>query len=50
MEHLTRRQKEILDYIKEYITENDYAPSYREIAENFKLASIATVAEHIDAL
>lgn len=50
MEHLTRRQKEILDYIKEYITENDYAPSYREIAENFKLASIATIAEHIDAL
>lgn len=50
MEHLTKRQKEILDYIKEYIMENDYAPSYREIAEHFNLASVATVAEHIDAL
>lgn len=50
MEHLTRRQKEILEYIKKYISENDYAPSYREIAEHFKLASVATIAEHIDAL
>lgn len=50
MEHLTRRQKEILEYVKLYIADNDFAPSYREIAEHFKLSSVATVAEHVDAL
>lgn len=50
MEHLTKRQKEILDFISEYIASHDYAPSYREIAEFFHLSSIATVADHIDNL
>lgn len=50
MENLTKRQKEILDYISEYIASHDYAPSYREIAEFFRLSSIATVADHIDNL
>lgn len=50
MDHLTKRQKEILDYIEEYIRSHDYAPSYREIAEYFDLASIATVADHLDNL
>lgn len=50
MDHLTKRQKEILDFITEYIASHDYAPSYREIAEFFHLSSIATVADHIDNL
>lgn len=50
MEHLTKRQKEILDFIEEYIESHDYAPSYREIAENFKLTSVATVADHLENL
>ena len=50
MEHLTKRQKEILDFISEYIASHDYAPSYREIAEFFHLSSIATVADHLDNL
>lgn len=50
MEHLTRRQKEILDFIGEFINSHDYAPSYREIAKKFELGSIATVAVHIDNL
>ncbi len=50
MEHLTKRQKEIIDYIQEYIQSHDYAPSYREIADYFHLSSIATVADHIDNL
>jgi repressor LexA len=50
LEHLTKRQKEILDFIAEYIATHDYAPSYREIAEFFHLSSIATVADHIDNL
>jgi len=50
MESLTKRQKEILDFIKEFIGSHDYAPSYREIARHFNLGSIATVAVHIDNL
>lgn len=50
MEHLTKRQKEILDFIEKFIQSRDYAPSYREIAEGMKLGSIATVAVHIENL
>jgi repressor LexA len=47
---LTKRQKEMLDFVTQYIEVNGYAPSYREIAEAFKLGSVATVAEHIETL
>lgn len=50
MEPLTRRQKEILDYIQSFIEENGYAPSYREIAYYFELSSTGTVAEYINIL
>lgn len=50
MESLTKRQKEILDFISQFIESHDYAPSYREIAEAFQLGSIATVSVHIDNL
>lgn len=47
---LTKRQKEILDYIHTFIKENGYSPSLEEIAEHFKLSSVATVHQHIVAL
>ena len=47
---LTKRQKEILEYVKRFITKHDYAPSYREIADSFGFSSVATVAEHIETL
>lgn len=47
---LTPKQKEILGFIEEFIEQNDYAPSYREIAEHFGFSSVATVAEHIENL
>lgn len=50
MEPLTRRQKEILDYIRSFIDENGYAPSFREIAYYFELSSVSTVAEYISIL
>lgn len=49
-EPITKRQKEILDHVAEYISDNGYAPSYREIAKFFDLSSVATVAEHINTL
>lgn len=49
-EPLTKRQKEVYDYITQYIEVHGYAPSYREIAEAFKLGSVATVADHVETL
>ena len=47
---LTRRQKQILDYIGDYIGEWGYAPSFEEIAEHFGYSSLATVHEHLSNL
>jgi repressor LexA len=49
-EPLTKRQKEVLDFVTQFIELHGYAPSYREIAAYFKYGSVATVAEHIESL
>lgn len=49
-EPLTKRQKQVLDYVTQYIEVHGYAPSYREIAEAFELGSVATVADHVESL
>lgn len=50
MRGLTKRQREILDYILESIVESGRFPSYREIGAHFGLTSPATVSQHLDAL
>lgn len=47
---LTKRQKQILDYIQGFISEEGYAPSFEEIAEEFGYSSLATVHEHLSNL
>ena len=47
---LTRRQKEVLDFIAQFVEQNGYSPSYQEIANALELASLATVHKHILAL
>jgi repressor LexA len=47
---LTRRQKQVLDFIAKFLEENGYSPSYEEIAAGLSLASLATVHKHIRAL
>ena len=47
---LTKKQKNILDYIESFIQKNVYSPSLEEIKDNFKLSSVATVHEHIKNL
>ena len=47
---LTRRQKEVLDFIWKFEQENGYSPSYHEIANGLQLASLATIHKHISAL
>jgi repressor LexA len=47
---LTRRQKEVLDFIAQFVEQNGYSPSYQEVAAGLGLASVATVHKHILAL
>lgn len=47
---LTRRQKEILDYITDYSKVNGYAPSLEEIGVHFNLKAVSTIHEHIENL
>lgn len=47
---ITRRQKDVLDFIAGFVEENGYSPSYDEIAHGLNLASLATVHKHITAL
>ncbi len=48
--HLTKRQKEIFDFICEYLEREGYAPSLEEIGERFGLSSVATVHKHVQNL
>ena len=50
MEELTRKQKEILTYIKKFIVNHGYAPSVREIGAGVGLSSTATVFVHLKNL
>lgn len=47
---LTRRQKQILDYIQEFIESKGYSPSLEEIGRHFDLSSVATVHKHVTNL
>lgn len=47
---LYRRQKQILDFIKQYIERYDYSPTLGEIAEAMGVSSLATVHEHLQTL
>lgn len=47
---LTKRQKQVLDFIHQFKSEHGYSPSYEEIASGLGLASLATVHKHISAL
>jgi repressor LexA len=47
---LTRRQREILDYLNDFIQQHGYAPSLEEIGRRFGLSSLATVHKHLTNL
>ena len=50
MQPRTKRQKEVLDYIKQHIDKHGYEPSYQQIARGLRVASKAGIAKHIEAL
>ena len=47
---LTTRQESILHFVLEYIQEEGYPPSIREIGDKFKIGSLRGVTVHLDAL
>lgn len=47
---LTRRQREVLDVIQEFLTRNRYSPSLEEIGRALGLSSVATVHKHVSHL
>ena len=50
MQPLTKRQREILDFLSEFIQQHGYAPSLEEIGRRFGLSSLATVHKHLTNL
>jgi repressor LexA len=49
MQTLTSRQKQILEYLRNFQTEHGYPPSFREVAGHFKI-NLGTVQDHLKAL
>ncbi|PIY80035.1 MAG: hypothetical protein COY80_04940 [Candidatus Pacebacteria bacterium CG_4_10_14_0_8_um_filter_42_14] len=47
---LYKRQRQIVDFIAQYLQKNGYAPTLREIADSLGVSSLATVHEHLQAL
>lgn len=47
---LTKRQKEVLNYLVSFLNKNGYSPSFEEIAHAMKLTSLATVHKHLSTL
>ncbi|GGH14855.1 transcriptional repressor LexA [Silvibacterium dinghuense] len=47
---VTRRQKEVLDFITAFVQRNGYSPSFEEIAQGLELRSLATVHKHVTNL
>jgi repressor LexA len=47
---LTKKQKEILDFVQAHIQAHRYAPTLREIGVHFGLSSVATVHKHLRTL
>jgi repressor LexA len=47
MATLTKRQKQMVDYLENYIEEHGYAPTLAEVGQYFGLSSLATVHKHL---
>jgi repressor LexA len=47
---LTKKQKEVLDFITEYVRENGYSPTQKEIQEHFGFKSLGSVQDYIKYL
>lgn len=48
--YLTKRQKEVLDFVRQHVGQHGYAPTLQEIGSRFGLSSPATVYKHVEQL
>jgi repressor LexA len=48
--YLTERQKQVLDFVRQFAADNGYAPTHREICEEFGFSSYGTVHKHLKLL
>ena len=46
----TKKQRELLTFIEQFVLEHGYGPSYREIMRGCNYSSVATVAAHVNNL
>jgi len=47
---LTKKQKQVFDFIGTYIAENGISPTIEEIRKNLRLRAVSTIHEHINSL
>ena len=47
---ITKRQRQVYDFISDFVQRNGYSPSFEEIGEGMGLSSLATVHKHISNL
>ena len=50
MANITKRQKQIYDFIKSYIDKKDLSPTLEEIKKHFRLSSLSTIHQHVGTL
>ena len=49
-EQMTKRQKELLDYIRKYVKNNEMSPTYREMVKALNSKSVSNIGRMLDAL
>ena len=49
-EQMTKRQKELLDFIRKYVKKNEMSPTYREMSNALKNKSISNIGTMLDSL
>ncbi len=49
-EQMTKRQKELLDFIRKYVKKNEMSPTYREMSNALKNKSISNIGRMLDSL
>ncbi|MBU0570354.1 transcriptional repressor LexA, partial [Patescibacteria group bacterium] len=50
MYNLTKRQKQIFDYIKSFIDKKGYSPTFEELRKHLKLKALSGIYQHVNAL
>jgi len=49
-EQMTRKQKELLDYIRDFVKKNELSPTYRDMGKALKTKSLSNIGRMLDAL